>query len=38
MTGEQLAFDLAKFLKELPTISDMEGPELGQHNWWQGRH
>ena len=29
MTGEQLAFDLAKFLKELQTISDIESPESG---------
>jgi hypothetical protein len=32
MTEEQIAFD-AKFLKELLTISDIEGPEPGQHNW-----
>ena len=35
---EQLAFDLAKFLKELQAISDVEGPEPGQHNWWRGDH
>ncbi len=35
---EQLAFDLAKFLKELQAISDAEGPEPGQHNWWRGDH
>ena len=29
----QLAFDLAKFLKELQAITDVEGPEPGQHNW-----
>ncbi|ETZ04953.1 aminoglycoside phosphotransferase family protein [Holospora undulata] len=45
---EQLAFDLAKFLKELQTINDVAGPpafagasawcEPGQHNWWRGDH
>jgi aminoglycoside phosphotransferase (APT) family kinase protein len=35
---EQLAFDLAKFLKELQAIADVEGPEPGQHNWWRGDH
>jgi aminoglycoside phosphotransferase (APT) family kinase protein len=35
---EQLAFDLAKFLKELQSITDIEGPEPGQHNWWRGDH
>ena len=35
---EQLAFDLAKFLKELQTMNDVEGPEPGQHNWWRGDH
>ena len=35
---EQLAFDLAKFLKELQAIKDIEGPEPGQHNWWRGDH
>jgi aminoglycoside phosphotransferase (APT) family kinase protein len=35
---EQLAFDLSKFLKELQAISDVEGPEPGQHNWWRGDH
>jgi aminoglycoside phosphotransferase (APT) family kinase protein len=33
---ERLAFDLAKFLKELQAINDVEGPEPGQHNWWRG--
>ncbi len=33
---EQLAFDMAKFLKELQAITDIEGPEPGQHNWWRG--
>ena len=33
---EQLAFDLAKVLKELQAITDVEGPEPGQHNWWRG--
>jgi aminoglycoside phosphotransferase (APT) family kinase protein len=35
---EQLAFDLAKFLKELQAITDVEGSEPGQHNWWRGDH
>ncbi len=33
---EQLAFDLAEFLKELQNISTIEGPGPGQHNWWRG--
>lgn len=35
---EQLAVDLAKFLKELQAISNVEGPGPGQHNWWRGDH
>lgn len=35
---ERLAFDLAKFLKELQAITDVEGPAPGQHNWWRGDH
>ncbi len=35
---EQLSFDLAKFLKELQSITDLEGPKPGQHNWWRGDH
>ena len=35
---KQLAFDLAKFLKELQSIHDVEGPVPGQHNWWRGDH
>jgi len=35
---EQLAFDMAKFLKELQAITDIEGPEPDQHNWWRGDH
>lgn len=35
---EQLAFDFAKFLKELQAIMDVKGPEPGQHNWWRGDH
>jgi aminoglycoside phosphotransferase (APT) family kinase protein len=35
---EQLAYELAKFLKELQAINDVEGPEPGQHNWWRGDH
>jgi aminoglycoside phosphotransferase (APT) family kinase protein len=35
---EQLAFDLAKFLKELQAITAILGPSPGQHNWWRGDH
>jgi len=35
---EQLAFDVAKFLKALQAITDVEGPGPGQHNWWRGDH
>lgn len=35
---EQLALDLTKFLKELQSITDVDGPEPGQHNWWRGDH
>ena len=35
---EQLAFDLAKFLKELQAIYFVEGPAPGLHNWWRGDH
>jgi aminoglycoside phosphotransferase (APT) family kinase protein len=35
---EQLALDLAKFLKELQEITDVQGPTPGQHNWWRGDH
>ena len=35
---EQLAFDLANFLKELQAITNVAGPEPGQHNWWRGDH
>lgn len=35
---ERLAFDMAKFLKELQTIKNVEGPMPGQHNWWRGGH
>lgn len=35
---EQLAFDLAKFLKKLQNIHHVEGPIPGQHNWWRGDH
>ncbi len=35
---EQLAYELAKFLKELQAINDVEGPGPGQHNWWRGDH
>ncbi len=30
---EQLAFDLAKFLKELQAINEVKAPQPGQHNW-----
>lgn len=35
---ERLAFDLAKFLKELQAITDVPGPGPGRHNWWRGDH
>ncbi len=35
---EQLAFDLAQFLKELQSITDLQGLSPGQHNWWRGDH
>ena len=35
---ENIALDLAMFLKELQNISEVEGPEPGQHNWWRGDH
>lgn len=35
---ESLAFDLARFLKELQSIDDVEGLAPGQHNWWRGDH
>lgn len=35
---EQLAYDLARFLKELQAISEVEGPDPGPHNWWRGEH
>jgi len=35
---EKLAFDLAKFLKELQSIDNVDGPAPGQHNWWRGDH
>lgn len=37
-TSENIAFQLAKFLKELQAITDVEGPGPGQHNWWRGAH
>ncbi len=33
---EQLAFDLAKFLKELQAITAIKSLEPGPHNWWRG--
>lgn len=36
--SEKLAFDLAKFLKELQGINNVDGPAPGQHNWWRGDH
>jgi aminoglycoside phosphotransferase (APT) family kinase protein len=34
----QLAYDLTKFLRELQSITDVTGPNPGQHNWWRGDH
>lgn len=36
--NEQLAYDLAQFLKELQAIQGVEGPSPGQHNFWRGDH
>lgn len=36
--NEQLASDLAQFLKELQAITDVSGPLPGQHNFWRGDH
>lgn len=35
---EVLAFDMAKFLKELQAIKDVAGPMPGEHNFWRGDH
>lgn len=35
---EELAFDMAIFLKELQLIKDVSGSMPGQHNWWRGDH
>lgn len=35
---EQLAYDLAKFLKELQSIKDVPVLVPGQHNFWRGAH
>lgn len=35
---EKLASDLVRFLKELQSIDDVDGPAPGQHNWWRGSH
>ncbi|GGI78533.1 GNAT family N-acetyltransferase [Legionella impletisoli] len=35
---EKLASDLARFLKELQGINNVEGLAPGQHNWWRGDH
>ncbi len=35
---EKLALDLTKFLKELQSIDNVDGPAPGQHNWWRGDH
>ncbi|MBP9726759.1 MAG: aminoglycoside phosphotransferase family protein [Gammaproteobacteria bacterium] len=35
---EYLAYRLARFLKELQAITDVQGPVPGQHNWWRGDH
>lgn len=37
-TLENIAFQLANFLKELQAITDVKGPDPGQHNWWRGNH
>ncbi len=35
---ESIALQLAKFLKELQAINEVDGPAPGQHNWWRGDH
>jgi len=35
---ENIALDLAKFLKQLQAIDPSFGPPPGQHNWWRGDH
>ena len=35
---ENIAFELATFLKELQEITDVKGLEPGHHNWWRGSH
>ena len=35
---EQLALDLANFLKQLQDITKVKGPVPGQHNFWRGDH
>lgn len=37
-TQENLAVDLAIFLRELQSIQNINGPAPGQHNWWRGDH
>lgn len=37
-TLENIAFQLANFLKELQAMTDVAGPSPGQHNWWRGAH
>ncbi|QQR53698.1 aminoglycoside phosphotransferase family protein [bacterium] len=35
---EQLAYDVAQFLKKLQTIKGLKELLPGQHNWWRGDH
>jgi aminoglycoside phosphotransferase (APT) family kinase protein len=35
---QKLAYDLARFLNELQSVDNMNGPAPGQHNWWRGDH
>lgn len=35
---EQLAYDLARFLREMHQIDPQGGPPPGLHNWWRGDH
>jgi aminoglycoside phosphotransferase (APT) family kinase protein len=35
---ENIALELANFLQELRKITEVAGPEPGQHNWWRGDH
>ena len=37
-SAETIAFELARFLKELQNIDTLDGPKPGPHNWYRGDH